>query len=124
MSLPLLLSVIVASSPVEAPTAHPYATRALIPLSLGAALLVGGGVLLGVSAVQTGEAELLEPEARAERLFTARSNRVGGVMMLVAGGLITGIAAFLFWFEPTPRVSMGLTPIDGGAIFSVGWRSP
>ena len=87
-------------------------------------MLAGGGVFLGVSVVQTNEAALLEGEDRDKRLDTATNNRVGAVMLLTSGALVSAIAAFLFWFEPSPRVTIGLTPLAGGALFSFGWTAP
>ncbi len=123
MTLPSLLLVALLSAAPE-PAPHPFAMRALIPLSIGAAMIVGGGIFLGVSVGQTKSAEQLEPEPRAALLLTATGNRVGGVMLLTAGVLVSSIAAFLFWFVPTPRVTVGLMPIEGGALFSLGWQGP
>ena len=118
----LLLVASLAAAPEPAP--RPFAMRALIPLTVGSVLLIGGGIFLGLSVAQTNDAALLEPEPREALLSAATSNRVGGVMLVVGGVLVSSIAAFLFWFVPEPRVTIGMTPIAGGALFSLGWRAP
>lgn len=119
----LLLTAILSAAP-DQPTARPYAGRAIVPLSITAGLFIAGGIFLGVSASQVTQAAKLDPEPGAALLANAVSNRVGGVMLLTAGVLSAGIAAFLFWYEPTSHVSVALTPVAGGAVFSFGWLAP
>lgn len=121
MLVPLVVLAALLTAPPEQVSSRPFAKRALIPLTVGAALLAGGGVFIGVSAVQVSEAQALEPEARDMRLSTATSNRVGGVMLMVGGALVVSIAAFMFWFEPAPKVSLAFVPTAGGGFFSLGW---
>lgn len=123
MLVPLVVLAALLTAPPEQ-VSRPYAKRALVPLSIGAALLAGGGVFIGVSVVQVGEAQALEPDARDMRLSTATSNRVGGVMLMVGGALVVGIAAFLFWFDPSPPVSLAFIPTAQGGFFSLGWTVP
>lgn len=117
----LLLTAILSAAPDQ--PSRPYAGRAIVPLSIAAGLFVAGGIFVGVSAGQVTEAQKLEPEPRDVLLASATSNRVGGVMLLASGACSLAIAAFLFWYEPASHVTIALTPVSGGAVFSLGWAA-
>lgn len=118
----LLLTAILSAAPDQ--PSRPYAGRAIVPLSIAAGLFVAGGIFLGVSSGQVQQATALDSPTRETVLASALSNRVGGVMLLAAGACSVAIAAFLFWYEPASHVTLALTPISGGAVFSFGWAAP
>jgi hypothetical protein len=126
-ALPALLALVLSVPPPE-PTAEqsptPYARRAIIPLIVSGVLLAAGATFLGVSAVQTNDAQRWEGASRDALLASAGSNRVGGVMLTVTGAFSAAVAAFLFWYQPPPALSLSFTPLAGGAFVSLGWRAP
>lgn len=79
---------------------------------------------MGVSSGQVEQGTEADSPTRETLMADGLSNRVGGVMLLTACAFSTAIAAFLFWFEPARHVSIALTPITGGAVFSFGWTAP
>lgn len=107
----------------EAPTARPFARRALIPLAVSGAAFVGGGLFLGISALQATAAAQSEGEPAEALRFNATSNRVGGVMLLATGALTGLIAVFLFQFAAAPPIAVSVSPMRGGTFVSLEWRA-
>ncbi len=115
----LLLTAILSSAPDQA--SRPYAGRALVPLSIAGGLFVAGGIFLGVASSQFAQAAGADAPTRETLMASGLSNRVGGAMLLVAGGFSVALAAFLFWYDPASHVTVALTPRADGAVFSLAW---
>jgi len=124
LSLVALLLSAEPSTAAAAPDAHPFARRALIPLAVSVAAFIGGGIFLGVSVAQTNAAVKLDGAPRDDLNFIATNNRVGGVLLLLAGALTAGVAAILFTFEPVPGLAMSLSPVPGGGFLGLTWAAP
>ena len=124
VSLVALLLSAEPSTAAAATDVHPFARRAIIPFAIGGGLFIAGGLFLGVSVAQTNAAAKLDGMARDDLNFIATNNRVGGILLMVAGALTAGVATILFTFEPVPGVALSLTPTPGGAFLGLTWAVP
>lgn len=116
-----LLALLLATAPPDVSAARPFARRALIPLIVGGVFLAGGATFFCLSVSQTSAAAKLEPAPGDALRSTALNNRVGGVMLMTAGALVMGLAAFLFWFRPSTESAVAIAPLPGGALLSMRW---
>lgn len=96
--------------------------RAWIPAVVGGVLALGGAAAVTVGALQTHAASSLEPDAQAARLDSARYNTVGGVALLGLGACVLGLSALMYFWTPSPAVSMSIVPGRSGATVVLGVR--
>ncbi len=120
----------VPAPPVEVPvvkeTPVPSMRRAAwIPAAAGSALLIGGGVLYGMAKgieaqLIAGDAGLIDPEKRRNRIETGRAYQVSGFGLMGAGAVGLAISTGMYLWGDPGKSHITVVPTSRGAVAAIG----
>lgn len=103
-------------------------TLGFVGLGAGAALLVGGGIALGLAAADSGQIKLDAqgnlPEAQKDLYTGAKGKEFAGQVLLISGAAVAVAGGLMTLLSPATTTQAMVVPMRDGAVFAIGGSFP